>query len=266
MKKYGFLFLLIIVIKQGQGQTSSASTQAPASPAGSRRAAFSHWLIGLTVGPAIPVGSFSIRSTQNAEAGYAKTGFAAELSGAYFFNAALGVVLSAARQENAVGNPKDRLIPPAPPTPNYIVYPPPVIIDNQSWKITRVQAGPVFNIALAAHSLSLQIRALAGILKTAQPGFQYSNKSNGYMLASGSGETAAISLPWTFSYQSDIGLNWKMSRHLALIAKAGYTGSTAVIHDPQYEVNGFITGGVLPEKREYSLGTVYAQAGVGVSF
>ncbi len=246
-----------------QRQTAIVAKQSPVSPTG--RATFSHWLIGLTVGPAIPVCSFSIRNTQNFEAGYAKTGFAAELSGTYFFNTAFGVALSAARQENAVGNPKDQLIPPSPPTPNYLVYPPPVIIHNQAWKITRVQAGPVFNIALAARSLSLQLRALAGILKTAQPGFQYSDKQNG-RLAPSSGGTAAISLPWAFCYQSDIGLNWKLSRHLALIAKAGYTGSTAVIHDPPYVVNGFFIGGVLPEKREFALNTVYAQAGVGLSF
>ena len=61
---------------------------------------FSRWSLSLETGPAFPVGAFHSIAQISPMAGYARTGYGAELSGNYRICHALGITLAAGLQQN----------------------------------------------------------------------------------------------------------------------------------------------------------------------
>jgi len=218
---------------------------------------FTHWSVGLSVGPAFPVGGFADKSGNvglGNGAGFAKTGIAAEIYGMYRFNRHFGAALVAGGQENAIGNPAHTVL-----SPGFNG----IVTHNYNWKIGRILGGAVFDQPLSAQGrLSLRVRLLAGILKTGIPGYSYTlyNRANG--TTTGGGKAPTLGLPWAYAYQADAGLTYKLFRGLSLVANTGYAGATPgqTYYYMILDNNSYYTSGM--GKRKAPTGTVHLGVGV----
>jgi hypothetical protein len=212
---------------------------------------FSRWSIGTTAGPSFPTGHFAARGSDE-KSGFASTGASAEVAGGYAFNRFLKLALVAGGQEN-----------------HFSIFaqdPAPLVVSNahhQNWKVIRILTGGVYTRPFTAkEKCCLQVRLLAGVLKTSVPGYSYD-------LAGIQGQSAPLhqsapdhAMPWAFCYQADAGLKWKWSQRIFLVINAGYSGA-----QPTY-TNTYLLGlspnGFLYQKisQRMPVGSVHCRAGV----
>jgi hypothetical protein len=239
-KKTFLLMFLLLAVVVGQAQDK-----------------FSHWSMGLSAGPAFPVGGYADKSSTvglGSGAGHAKTGFSAEIYGLYRFDRHFGAALLAGGQENAIGSPANQLL-----NPGFNG----IVTHNYNWKIGRILGGAVFDQPLSAQGrFSLRVRLLAGMLKTGIPGYSYTLYGLGNGTTIGGGKASNIAMPWAFAYQADAGLTYKLSRGLSLVANTGYAGASPAL-TYHYMIldnnNNYVSGS---EKRKAPTGTVHLQVGV----
>ena len=216
-----YLLLPLVLLLQLSGRAQKA--QEP----------LSRWSLSLSAGPAFPIGKFASKDQLASESGHARIGAGAELALTYWLNRSFGVVATAAGQENSIGT--------------FTSVPNPgsgsATIQNDPWKIARFLAGGTFSHPLSG-GLSLEIRALAGLLKTRLPGYTYHISSGSGLSSSQSGgKASAFSLPWTFAYEAGAGLKWQSPGRLFLRLDAAYTGANPKLHqDIIIMVNGTTTG------------------------
>ncbi len=207
---------------------------------------FSRWSIGLSAGPSFPTGKFTDENTSDLRSGYALTGVGAELTGGYRLNPSFGLVAMAGWQENKQKIPQQPYNNPTILIDPYILVAPP---PSHTWNIVRLLTGISYAHPFSTHSrLSLQIRALGGLLKTSIPVVMNSIAST----------ENSQTLPWTFCYQADAGLKWKLSSKFSLTTTAGYTESSPVSHV-------FIDGGTSVDADvpyHYAIGSIQIRAGV----
>jgi hypothetical protein len=227
------------------------------------KAVLSRWSIGFSAGPSFPVGKYGYKKFPDNEAGYAQTGYGAEIFLGYRLNRSFGAVLVMNGQENATTNsPQHRPIL-YPPTPNFN-YTTTVDFHSHNWKIARFLAGGVFNRPLSGRGgISLQLRILAGVLKTGVPGYSSSTYNNVTSLTFSDGNVSDANTPWTFCYQGDAGLTFPLSHKAFLLANMGYAGADPVVRYPYYYTPGNLPKPVTPANT-YHTGTVHLRIGVGV--
>jgi hypothetical protein len=203
---------------------------------------YSRWSIGLSAGPSFPTGKFAHKNTGEVGSGYALTGVGAELTAGYRLNRTFGLVAIAGWQENKQRIDQSLIVP---GTGTLMVVPPP----GHTWKIARLLTGVSYSYPFSTRSgPTLQIRVLGGLLKTSIPGVL-----NGFSITEN-----PPALPWTFCYQADAGLKWKLSPRFSLTTTAGYTGSSPVSHV-------LISGDALEPAAipyHYFIGSIQIRAGV----
>jgi hypothetical protein len=239
MKKI-FLLLLLFGLIRTQAQKRSSA-----------------WSAGFSIGPSFPIGHFASKNYHSEEAGNAATGIGAEVTGGYAFNRSFGMVLLAGGQDNA-NNPilyQSGSAPapvPLPMTETNAHFP--------HWKIVRILAGGVYTRPFSSREkLFLQIRLLAGVLKTNIPGYRddvFLGRSGPVHI-----EVPELHMSWSLSYQADAGLKWKLSERTFLVACAGYSGARPVY--PYFStLSGFVYRTFRP--RTVPITSIYLRAGVEV--
>jgi hypothetical protein len=176
----------------------------------------SRWSVGLNGGAAIPVGGFA--HFRGVRTGTALPGAGLEVFTAYRFTPRWSGVLAVSGQQNK----GDGI-----PTYNGL----PMVGDNISsnnrdWRTIRIQAGPVYSLPLDHNRrVSLQVRVLAGIQETWAPQsytFLVSNMGN---IDYGQIYYSNARFPLSFSYEAGAGLQWRLSKRVALTASGSYAGS-----------------------------------------
>ncbi|HVV72185.1 MAG TPA: hypothetical protein VHI52_11920 [Verrucomicrobiae bacterium] len=267
MKKYNCL-LLIFVIAWGAAARAQAQPSKQHHP--HRQASPHHrWSLDGAGGAAFPIGRFAHTDNDNPKSGPVHTGSLLELSGTYHLNATWGITLLAARQyhhseideANTPYSGIPELLVPGPL--NGMVSTP---LGPQHWSMTRLLAGGVYTLPLnTKKELALLVRALAGMQKTHISAYEVFLQAQNM---TGFSNYPPRNLAWAFSYQADIGIQWKACRRWSLLALAGYNGSR-----PSYKqditaliLNTGSTGpGASPfyQKIRFPTGSILVRAGVG---
>jgi len=202
---------------------------------------WSRWSIGLSAGPSFPTGKFAEKNTGYLGSGYALTGAGAELTVGYRLSRTFGLVAMAGWQENKQRIDVSYI------GPDILLIIPP---SGHNWTIARLLTGISYSYPFSTHvGPTLQIRALGGFFKTSIPGVL-----NGWDIAEDSSP-----LPWTFCYQADAGLKWKLSRKFSLTTMAGYTGGSPISH---VLISGGANGFPAAIPYHYFIGSIQIRAGV----
>lgn len=242
-----------------------ALAQTPVPPAETR----SPWSAGLLVGPAFPVGQFAGKfgSGNNSSAGFpiitgagnAQTGLGAALSGGYRVSRSFGAALVVSGQENPVDAAAIAKFYQSISQVNGAAT-----ATSKHWHIIRLLAGGVYTRPLAVHGLSLQVRLLAGLLKTHSPAYSYFISTTTGGLSAEEGIFSGFVLPWTFCYQADAGLKWKWGDRLSLVVSTGYSGARPTWKNTytSYSANGSPYRTTI--KNTFPLGTLSVQAGLQI--
>lgn len=226
------LSTLLTLSAQAQQSASPQPENAPGLPGNASR-----WSIGLTAGPAFPVGKFV--NPQDPNVATVHAGGSVEINGAYRLCHVFSATMVLQGQLNngdgmfyGLPNPVD-----GDATGPYNV---------KDWRIARLLGGGIYSLPLAKPTgPALLIRALAGIqkTKTANP---------------------EISFPWAFSYEADAGIKWPLSgKRIALVGYAGYNGCKPA----QNFVFIFSTSAgtsTMTQKTTFPTGTIHARAGIEV--
>jgi hypothetical protein len=239
-----------------------AAQTASSSPNHHATATFSRWSLLLEAGPSFPVGAFLDKTFYSTSAGFARTGIGAELAATYRFCPSFGLALSAGFQDN----------PTTAAAPFLNEDPGPLnqertVIKRQSWKIGRLLAGAVYEHALSKNRrLALQIRAMAGVVKTEVPGFKS-------LTVDGQSGTETVEVAWKYSrlslgfaYQADAGFKYAITKRISVLVNAGYTGSRFTgrysydILNP--DGSSFESG---KASKTIALGTIQCRSGIDIS-
>jgi hypothetical protein len=250
------LALLTILLSCIYTQAQNANPKGPLAPT-----TFSHWSLSLEAGPVFPVGAFHHNDpySTTSNAGNARTGVGADLSATYRFAPSFGLTILGGIAEAPEHNELLTLLTPG--------WPVTLMVQNKHWKMARFLVGPTFEQPFTRKGrLSLQIRALAGLLKTRVPDFtEYAGTQP---TDAGAVNYLNGPLPWAFAYQADAGLKWKLTRYAEVIVNAGYMGSrhTASYSQELMKQSG---GGAYEPTQQVSqsidIGMIQFHAGVEVS-
>ena len=254
MKKKQLLLPALVLILSIPAKAQTPATSGSNHPA---TATFSRWSLSLETGPAFPVGNFNDKNFYSTSAGFARTGFGADLAATYRFCPSFGLALSAGFQDN----------PTAATAPYLNEAPGPLnqeqtIVERNSWKIGRLLTGAVYEHALSKNKrLALRIRAMAGIVKTGVPAFRYVYSA-----------TEAVEVGWKYShlspgfaYQADAALKYAITKRISALVNAGYTGSrftgrfTYDVLNP--DGSSFESG---RSSKTIALGTIQCRAGIEI--
>jgi hypothetical protein len=248
--------LVLILNVPAMAQTAVAPASAHASTAG-----FSRWSLSLETGPSFPVGNFHNKTFYSTSAGFARTGIGAELAATYRFCPSFGLVLSAGFQDN-----------PTTATAPYLSESPgpfnqeKIAIQHQSWKIGRLLTGVVYEHELSKNKrLALQIRAMAGVVKTEVPGLKSLFVDEQTGIETVDGGTKYSQLSPGFAYQADAGVKYVITKRISVLVNTGYTGSrftgryTYNLLNP--DGSSFASG---EGSKTIALGTIQCRAGVEI--
>ncbi|HEY4108547.1 hypothetical protein [Puia sp.] len=231
----------------------SAQTKQPPVPDDAPK-----WSIGLVSGVAIPIGPFARVETPT---GHFDThpGPAAELSLAYRVAPSFSFVLAAAEQYNQGGGISYF-------TESVGFSLPSRVYNDHNWKMTRLLGGGEWTVPLRKTGrLSLLFRGLLGAQKTKAADtyerlrYPLANPSplGGYYVVSYPGP----SFPWTFAYEADAGIQWKMGKHLALTVNTGLGGAA-----PAKTITYLFGDMLIPERSAFPTTTVHINAGLTYFF
>jgi opacity protein-like surface antigen len=246
----------------GQG----GSSQDPTAQTSTAR-----WSLGLAAGPAFPVGAFHNIAYASPTAGYARTGYGAELSGNYRLYHTLGITLAAGFQDNPGATTRLYPLDPAP------LGEPASTMTRKHWNMARLLAGPSWSMPLLPKKgLSLRFRALAGALKTKIPDVTTYSPGLPNTVSAGITDYHTYGpLPWAFAYQADAGLQWHVTHRLALSLDAGYEGSrcnatyrTADYYSDLPPISGAHTfpAQIVRMSSTVVTGALYTRLGIGIGF
>jgi hypothetical protein len=217
------------------------------------------WSIGLTAGPAFPIGGFHKTSAIDGESITAHPGASTEINGSYRFCRSLSVTLVVNGQEN-----KGTGIP-------YSYDPSGATqasgsVKGNDWKIARILAGAEYTLPLAKKTgPQLLFRLIGGVQKTASPAYKMSEAvlftpEGPYTCATCTSGFPLLAYPglnfaWSFSYEADAGLKWKFRSRFAAIGYAGYEGSK-----PSKDL--VLMNTINLQKSAFPTGTISLRAGV----
>jgi hypothetical protein len=220
---------------------------------------FPRWSIGLTAGPAFPIGGFHKTTAIDGESITANPGGSAEINGSYRFCRSLSATFVVNGQQN-----KGTGIP-------YSYDPSNTSQASGSakgndWKIARILAGAEYTLPLAKRTgPQLLLRLLGGVQKTASPAYKMPEAvlftpEGPYTCANCTSGFPPLTYPgldfaWSFSYEADAGLKWKFRSRFAAIGYAGYQGSK-----PSKEL--ILMNTINLQKSAFSTGTLSLRAGV----
>lgn len=213
MKKNCTLSLLLLYffcITHAQGQ----------SPAPTKDHKF---FAGITLGPSFPMGKFANKNFADTTAGLAMAGPSLSISAGYMITRSIGITVLFGGQENKMD--------PASIThwlnqkygDTVGTY-----VATKNWKTGRILAGGVFKLPLSkGEKLFLQGKILAGMLKTAYPGYTYGygrvipnlNVLGNYSVID---SYPSISFDWAFCYQANAGVGYQLTRRIALTGDISY--------------------------------------------
>jgi len=207
-------------------------------PAGTPSKAEARWSIALSAGPAIPTGSFVPQKVYPQYGnGYTsvrpeseiKTGIGAELSLGFLVAGRFRLVAALSAQRNS-GNPLgwqdtttnlNNASSPAHP--------------NTHWRMVRWLGGGEYALPLKKSPTTLFLRALAGAQKTRSPDYtvyfsQQATAGGGVSPGQPPYQVnksyPGVSLPWTFAWEGDAGVEYRLAGRLLLTVSAGYSGSS----------------------------------------
>jgi hypothetical protein len=253
------LVQLLIVSRAGAQSPATAQTPVLPPPPVTGKSVFPHWFLGLSAGPAFPAGKFGDKKYPDPQAGYAHTGIGAEIDLGYRINRSFSVVLAVEGQTNGTDEAaRKNFVHPTNGSYPAVVY----TYHSYNWKMARFLAGGVYTRSLSAHgNLALQLRFLAGILMTGVPGYSATlyNSSNNSLTSAGN--VADASLPWTFCYQGDAGLKFRLTHVLWLVANTGYAAANPAGHNFSFP---FPTGNPQPlhSTSTFHTGTIHVRTGI----
>jgi hypothetical protein len=228
----------------------------------------SRWSIGLAAGPAFPLGSFAHFHTPVAS-GSVQRGVTAEISASYRICRSFAATAVVNGQTNrGDGIPYQWLSPTSVADPANI---------NHNWMLVRVLAGGTYSLPLSKRQrFALLGRLLGGIQKTRTADFNFvvPGVAEGIPfpgpvpgplqtgVLSIAGTFSGVSLPWSFAYQADAGLRWKLDGRLSLVVYAGYNGSKPSKEFTYYHNNSGTTYTTVTAKESFSTATLHALAGI----
>jgi hypothetical protein len=215
----------------------------------------SRWSIGLTAGPAFPVGKFV--NPLGPGSGTVHAGGSAEINGEYRLCHTFSATMVLQGQINN-GNVLAYMLPN--PADGYLTGP----YGDKDWRIARLLAGGIYTLPLSKQKgPALLIRLLAGIQKTRTADYHYSNQMNNIDVA-----YPGISFPWAFSYEADAGIKWPLpGKRIALIGYAGYNGCKPAkdfvynFSYLAYPANGIAR---ITQRHTFPTGTIHARVGIEV--
>ncbi len=258
--------LILIAISCGLLQLATAQD--------SRRA----WIVGLRVGPSIPVGKMangpSVGSPHD-NAGNALPGFTGDVLASYRLHKSWGVSVSLGGTINHQNNRElARQL-------NTFLPPEAVVLAKaNNWKSFRVMSGGHYAISLTANgSLELQPGISLGVCKTAFPGnkvsYRYETDTPFQHNVMGGYSSRNQPVPWLFCYQADLSFNIHVSRRVFIMLdlayfNASFTQKYAYGPDQTYPTDPFTVyvGSSLPTlvvaEKKYALSSVNALGGVAI--
>lgn len=204
MRKQALLLLLLTAALYSTAQTKT----------------FSRLTFSLLGGPAFPVGGYYGMDKLYPHAGPVHTGLLGECSADYWINRYLGITLLAGEQQNrGNGFPYHTYQPDG----HFAYYDGSHQLDHY-WKIGRALTGVTLAYPVnKKQNLDVLIRLLGGIQWTRSADYYNTSPGNPNIGYSQTG----IDLPRAFCGETDAGIKWHTGKHLALIAYAGYAGSSA---------------------------------------
>lgn len=194
----------------------------------------SRFFVELAGSRSFPVGAFASKDITNPYAGHADAGVGVSVSGGYMFTRKFGamLLLGGTRNKQNDGAMEQQFKAGWPPT--YTVY---SDIATKSWYTGRVMLGGVFETPLSkAERFYFRSGLLAGLCKSSVPAYRedYIMMSNTNTVGAGHIENEKVKLPWTFCYQVNAGLKYKLSNLLAIFADASYFGAAPQRPDAFY--------------------------------
>lgn len=170
--------------------------------------------IGISVGPAIPVGSFASRNTDNSKAGFASTGAIFDVSFAYKLKKNIGLAALLRGQYNPVN------VQPLADKMNSQISGASAYTNGNGWSSGGVMAG-----LYSAHPLNhkatfiLELKTLAGFMNTTSPQIDMTISS-----PEGSGWVKQHSATATsFAYLFNAGLRFNTGKRIAFTLNADYS-------------------------------------------
>jgi hypothetical protein len=170
--------------------------------------------IGISVGPAIPVGSFASKNTDNSKAGFASTGAIFDVSFAYKLKKNIGLAALLRGQYNPVN------VQPLADKMNGQISGASAYTNGDGWSSGGVMAG-----LYSAHPLNhkatfiLELKTLAGFMNTTSPQIDMTISS-----PEGSGWVKQHSATATsFAYLFNAGLRFNTGKRIAFTLNADYS-------------------------------------------
>jgi len=221
--------------------------------------------IELSAGPSFPIGKFGEKSfgsfMDENPGGNAKMGLAMNANIGYRLNETAGIVLIAGYSINKQdADSYEEYMKKA-----WFSNPSRVDVTAESWKIFRIMAGGFLITPLTANEeLSLITKVAAGVCKTALPAFSWTGyDQNGMLLGAGTQNKTMLS--WTFCYQVNLGLQYKLNNKLHILFDINSFNATAN-KEYSYNPNPISSGPVqmVTIKRKFRLASVSALAGIGM--
>jgi hypothetical protein len=231
--------------------------------------------VGVSVGPSFPIGKFGSRDTSNygagdprsgSVAGWAKTGPAVNISVGYRLNPSFRFILMFGGQENKQDEG----------TFEKTVYTyrasDSVAGNTERWKIGKIMAGGAFSLPISVSGrLFFQVKALAGLCKTAVPAHKYAifdTEASSGMWDSpfyiGGGSLTKTPLPWTFCFQISPGLKYFLTQKVAVFMDAAYFDARPVLKQTYYA--NMPDRDPIPVKKRFALTSVNPLVGIAWEF
>ncbi len=213
------------------------------------------------VGGSFPVGKFGDKSVSQLYAkefsGWAEPGPAVQLSLNYQLETLYGISVVFGAQENKEdANSLNNFFREYGGNDTYSTNP-------EHWKIGKILAGGYLRIPVSSNNnVFLQPKLLAGILKTAIPGYSlaFYALSNGTLVPEGTEKLPSVSLPWAFCYQLGAGLAWDLTPRTFLSLDLNYFHSGPSSKNTAYATQSTGNGTKFP------VAGINLMAGAGIRF
>ena len=211
--------------------------------------------ISITAGASTPVGAYSKADAGsfnhwNNSAGFAKTGFAAGIEGAYYILPKFGVVGTVYFADHGALSKSDASTLGDSYTDAFAVDES-TVSTSKRYRSLNVLAGPQFSLPLS--KLTVDVRAMAGIIKS------ISTPEVTVQLEDQSSFTQKSSAASAFGWQVGAGFRYAFSDHLGFLFRADYFKSNGISVDNENRTN---TAGRLVTRQPVS----WVNGIVGVSF
>jgi hypothetical protein len=220
------------------------------------------------LGPSLPCGKFSDKSAnpQNVDkaSGWAMPGPALQIAGKYYFNKVYGVSLLAGWQENKqdAGAVTNNVKQGQPDSLSFKTT-------SKSWKTWKILAGGFLKIPISrGNKFYFQSSLMAGVLKTSVPGysFLYYNSFNGSPNLLGGGAFSGRSLPLSFCYQAEAGVQWQFTQRVFFSSGINYFHSAPAWKYTYYPLLFPPSNNGTARETKYPVSGINIMFGIGASF